>query len=581
VNPGIGGNGCAVAIHGGEVIATGSASAGVGGSALSNENGSVTVYGGRVTATGGRASAGIGNSSFNTGNCSVAIHGGEVIAMAGTVELNIGGAGIGGGAFGQVGSITLSGGVVTAYGSGASAIGAGTNGTGGDVRFDGATVRMYPGTDRDGRFRPAVRASNVSFGGEAAQEVLFRAKEGDELSTAAETDRVSVLTSSGRQYVEVRPAQAHVHQFSFTADGATITATCTEDCPLPGHAATATISAPELTSFGQEGASAEAVVDDPAGILGGAKVEYQTRREAGGTVSYGEPSGQAPTGAGDHRASVTVGGATAYVDYRVAKAAPVAAAPAGVAATYGQRLSDVALPNPAGNTDGLWTWDDPARTAGDAGERSFKATFTPADARNYESAAGIDVPVAVGKAESPAVAGGRVAVGVGQSVDLASCVVRCGARGEASFRIAGDARGCSLEGSTLKAGNQTGRVRVEATVAGDPNFLASSPMDIQVEVTGKALQQLSFASSLVQATYGDASVVNPLSGAQTAVSYSSSDESVAWVSDDGEVTVFQGQFPANASSHPEVELVCEEAGEYDCRVYINGVFKYSEKVKFE
>jgi hypothetical protein len=43
VDPGIGGDGCAVAIHGGEVIATGSASAGVGGSALSNENGSVTV----------------------------------------------------------------------------------------------------------------------------------------------------------------------------------------------------------------------------------------------------------------------------------------------------------------------------------------------------------------------------------------------------------------------------------------------------------------------------------------------------------------------------------------------------------
>ncbi len=50
---------------------------------------------------------------------------------------------------------------------------------------------------------------------------------------------------------------------------------------------------------------------------------------------------------------------------------------------------------------------------------------------------------------------------------------------------------------------------------------------------------------------------------------------------DGELTVFQGQFPANASRHPEVELVCEEAGENDYRVYINGVFKYSEKVRFE
>ncbi len=49
----------------------------------------------------------------------------------------------------------------------------------------------------------------------------------------------------------------------------------------------------------------------------------------------------------------------------------------------------------------------------------------------------------------------------------------------------------------------------------------------------------------------------------------------------GEVTVYQNDFPSNASRHPEVELVSEEAGEFTFRVYINNVFKYSKTVTFE
>ncbi len=49
----------------------------------------------------------------------------------------------------------------------------------------------------------------------------------------------------------------------------------------------------------------------------------------------------------------------------------------------------------------------------------------------------------------------------------------------------------------------------------------------------------------------------------------------------GEYTVYQGDFPANASRHPEVELVSNTAGEFNYRVYINNVFKYSSTVKFE
>ena len=54
------------------------------------------------------------------------------------------------------------------------------------------------------------------------------------------------------------------------------------------------------------------------------------------------------------------------------------------------------------------------------------------------------------------------------------------------------------------------------------------------------------------------------------------------VSDEGgEITVYQGDFPSNASRHPEVELVSSDAGEVVCKVYVNNVFKYSKTVRFE
>ena len=51
--------------------------------------------------------------------------------------------------------------------------------------------------------------------------------------------------------------------------------------------------------------------------------------------------------------------------------------------------------------------------------------------------------------------------------------------------------------------------------------------------------------------------------------------------DSGEYTVYQNDYPANASRHPEIELTTDSAGTYTYRVYINDVFKYSDMVKFE
>lgn len=66
------------------------------------------------------------------------------------------------------------------------------------------------------------------------------------------------------------------------------------------------------------------------------------------------------------------------VDFTIYQADPTCTAPTGLAATYGDTLSRVELPEG-------WQWDDAAQLVGNVGDNSFSATFTPADARNYKS----------------------------------------------------------------------------------------------------------------------------------------------------------------------------------------------------
>ncbi len=119
---------------------------------------------------------------------------------------------------------------------------------------------------------------------------------------------------------------SHVHQFTYTASGATITATCSaEGCTLPEidgkHTATLTIGAPLHKTYG-DGQEAAAVITDANNIQGDAKVKKQKKT---GVSSYSEATETAPTDAGTYKASITlgegVGAATASVEYTIAKAA--------------------------------------------------------------------------------------------------------------------------------------------------------------------------------------------------------------------------------------------------------------------
>ena len=84
-------------------------------------------------------------------------------------------------------------------------------------------------------------------------------------------------------------------------------------------------------------------------------------------------------------------------DFAFAKLAPVCNAPTELNAIYGQKLSEITLTNPAGNTEGAWSWVNGEQLVGDVSTspNTFKAKFTPTDAETYATVTDIDVAVTV------------------------------------------------------------------------------------------------------------------------------------------------------------------------------------------
>ncbi len=107
-------------------------------------SGTVTISGGTVTARGAMSAAGIGSGFHNIGDAHN--NSGTVTISGGKVYAygGSGGAGIGGGRSDN-GTVTISGGEVNAYGSGSAGIGGGVGGNGGTVTISGGKVYAYGG----------------------------------------------------------------------------------------------------------------------------------------------------------------------------------------------------------------------------------------------------------------------------------------------------------------------------------------------------------------------------------------------------------------------------------------------------
>ncbi len=140
-------------------------------------------------------------------------------------------------------------------------------------------------------------------------------------TTGKDSINVSETGQSLNSYKKVQFPAVHEHSFTYEANGATITATCANtdgNCTLPessagagDHVATLTISANGGTYDGTTAYGA--TITDANSIQGDAKVQYQKKTNG----SYGTATETVPTDAGDYKASITVGGATASVEYTI------------------------------------------------------------------------------------------------------------------------------------------------------------------------------------------------------------------------------------------------------------------------
>ena len=235
----------------------------------------------------------------------------------------------------------------------------------------------------------------------------------------------SVIFESESRTFSLKPQ--HAHDFTYSAEGATVTATCGEaGCDLPpsveggaDHVAKLTVVAPALKTYGEEAAST-ATLDGLEDFKAATGLEvseadvryYRATKGDGDTYARGEEIGTvAPTDAGDYLAEVTlpgvktgegtIGDVAAAVGYTIARAeTTVTENPTAGEITYGQTLADSALSGGAAGVPGDFAWKDPAiaPAVADSEVTEYDVTFTPTDA-NY-APAGCRVKLKVNKADS-------------------------------------------------------------------------------------------------------------------------------------------------------------------------------------
>lgn len=206
--------------------------------------------------------------------------------------------------------------------------------------------------------------------------------------------KVQIATGDGYKcYSEPFTVTRHQHSWTYTASGATITATCqASDCPNK-NGGSVTIKAPAELTYSGEG--------KPATVT--ASSDWQGLAASGITISYIKTgmygpeklgNGALPTYAGTYTASITLGEATASVTYTIGKATPKAedftfTAPTSL--TYdGNVKSATVSPAKAGTVDVIVKYydkDGEEATPKNAGEYTVKIDV--AESTNYAAANGL------------------------------------------------------------------------------------------------------------------------------------------------------------------------------------------------
>ena len=198
--------------------------------------------------------------------------------------------------------------------------------------------------------------------------------------------RVDVRSDNGYQcYSEPFTVTRHQHSWTYTASGATITASCTDTTCTSPNGGSVTIKAPAELTYSGEG--------KPATVT--ASSDWQGLAASGITISYIKTgkygpeileNGTLPTNAGEYIADITVGegnkAATASVKYTIQKANPVVTEwPTLSASVYVN--SEATLTG--GSGEGTFAFKAGAAKSWDsAGSKTTTIVFTPTATNNYK-----------------------------------------------------------------------------------------------------------------------------------------------------------------------------------------------------
>ena len=171
------------------------------------------------------------------------------------------------------------------------------------------------------------------------------------------------------------------------------------------------------------------------------------------------------------------------VKVTVAKADPEYTVPTGLTATYGQTLADVKLPEG-------WAFADATASVGNAGTNTFKATFTPKDATNYNTISNVEVKVTVAKADAT-VKTAPTAIALTEN-GSAQALVNAGAanNGTMQYAIGTDAKTAptSVYSTTIPTGTAVGTYYVWYKVVGAANYNDSKASCVTVTIAAKPVE---------------------------------------------------------------------------------------------
>ena len=328
----------------------------------------------------------------------------------------------------------------------------------------------------------------------------------------------------------------HQHSWEYKpgADGKSITATCvnTTNCPNT-DGGSVTIKAPEENTLIYDGSNKTAILENK--LLTGEKdptISYTLGNGQGATL----PDGSYPTNVGAYTASITVGGVTASVTYEIQKADPAAenfvfTAPGSLTYDGTAKTADIeTATNITGMGDVTVKYYQGETEVQPMNAGNYKVKISVADGTNFNAASDLTdenwaftiTPIIT----EPTVelSGNTTYTGKQITPDVTVTIDGKTLTAGTDYTI--------TYGDNVNAGTDAGSVTVRAK--GNYGF-ADVVKKFTIE---KADPELSFEKPTVTTSYGTQPANNTLTNrGDGVVTYESSNNSVATVKENGEVTV--------------------------------------------